>query len=128
MKTYTVIRSSSGQLGATVTQREGPNVFSNAPLAHCVFHSPTGFETGYSGSGPADLALSILADHFGASTQDVKRAIKSWSWQNEGSAGFALEYHQRFKEHFIAGRKLYVDESYNITTEEIIDWFLKQNG
>lgn len=28
-------------------------------------HSPTGFEWGYSGSGPAQLALAILADHCG---------------------------------------------------------------
>lgn len=27
-----------------------------------VYHSPTGFEWGYPGSGPADLALNILAD------------------------------------------------------------------
>jgi hypothetical protein len=26
-------------------------------------HSPTGFEWGYAGSGPAQLALGILADH-----------------------------------------------------------------
>lgn len=29
-------------------------------------HSPTGFEWGYGGSGPAQLALAILADHFGS--------------------------------------------------------------
>lgn len=28
-------------------------------------HSPDGFEWGYGGSGPAQLALAILADHFG---------------------------------------------------------------
>ena len=28
-------------------------------------HSPTGFEWGYGGSGPAQLALAILADHCG---------------------------------------------------------------
>ena len=28
-------------------------------------HSPTGFEWGYCGSGPAQLALAILADHLG---------------------------------------------------------------
>ena len=36
------------------------------PLPHVVRHSPTGFEYGYGGSGPADLALSILcacSDH-----------------------------------------------------------------
>ncbi|MFW6118835.1 MAG: DUF6166 domain-containing protein [Planctomycetota bacterium] len=30
------------------------------PLPHQMRHGPTGFEYGYSGSGPADLALSIL--------------------------------------------------------------------
>jgi len=29
-------------------------------------HSPTGFAWGYAGSGPAQLALAILADYFGA--------------------------------------------------------------
>jgi len=28
-------------------------------------HSPTGFEWGYGGSGPAQLALAILAEHLG---------------------------------------------------------------
>lgn len=28
-------------------------------------HSPSGFEWGYHGSGPAQLALGLLADHFG---------------------------------------------------------------
>ena len=32
-------------------------------------HSPTGFEWGYGGSGPAQLALAILADHFGNNEQ-----------------------------------------------------------
>ncbi len=31
-----------------------------------VSHSPTGFEWGYGGSGPAQLALAILADCLGA--------------------------------------------------------------
>jgi len=41
-------------------------------------HSPTGFEWGYGGSGPAQLALAILADH----CQDDERA---------------LNFYQRFK-------------------------------
>jgi hypothetical protein len=36
------------------------------PLSHRVRHSPTGFEWGYEGSGPADTARSILAEHLGA--------------------------------------------------------------
>ena len=34
-------------------------------------HSPTGFEWGYAGSGPAQLALAILADH----CQNDERAL-----------------------------------------------------
>jgi hypothetical protein len=35
------------------------------PLDHRVRHSPTGLSWGYLGSGPADLALSILWDFLG---------------------------------------------------------------
>ncbi len=35
------------------------------PLRHIVHHSPTGFEWGYGGSGPADLALALCADVLG---------------------------------------------------------------
>ena len=41
-------------------------------------HSPTGFEWGYCGSGPAQLALAILADHLRDDEQ-------------------ALNFYQRFK-------------------------------
>lgn len=41
-------------------------------------HSPDGFEWGYGGSGPAQLALAILADHLGDDTE-------------------ALNFHHRFK-------------------------------
>ena len=41
-------------------------------------HSPTGFEWGYCGSGPAQLALALLADHL---TDDEQ----------------ALVFYQRFK-------------------------------
>ena len=35
------------------------------PLRHYPYHSPTGFEWGYNGSGPSDLARCILLDHYG---------------------------------------------------------------
>ena len=44
-------------------------------------HSPTGFEWGYGGSGPAQLALALLADHLGDDEeavelhQEFKRAV-----------------------------------------------------
>jgi hypothetical protein len=34
-------------------------------------HSPTGFEWGYGGSGPAQLALALLADHLGDDAEAV---------------------------------------------------------
>lgn len=47
-------------------------------------HSPTGFECGYDGSGPAQLALALLAD---------------WS----GDDSFAMRHYQNFKFKIIAG-------------------------
>jgi Family of unknown function (DUF6166) len=47
-------------------------------------HSPTGFEWGYGGSGPAQLALAILADHLGDGRQ-------------------ALAIYQQFKFSVVAG-------------------------
>src|SRR5436190_8390798 len=47
-------------------------------------HSPTGFEWGYGGSGPAQLALALLADHL----NDDHEAVR---------------LHQEFKRAVIAG-------------------------
>ena len=47
----------------TVGPGGGPPV-SIEELTHYPSHSPTGFEWGYQGSGPADLAFSILAHYF----------------------------------------------------------------
>lgn len=58
-------------------------------------HSPTGFEWGYGGSGPAQLALALLADHLDddeqavALHQDFKRAVvakldrRAWTLTSE---------------------------------------------
>ena len=40
------------------------------PLPHVVRHSPDGFEWGYGGSGPADLALSLLTHAVGERLAD----------------------------------------------------------
>ncbi|MDD5164915.1 MAG: DUF6166 domain-containing protein [Candidatus Pacebacteria bacterium] len=60
-------------------------------------HSPTGFEWGYGGSGPAQLALAILADHCRNDEQ-------------------AVSFHQRFKWAVIAALP---HRSWEITTGEI---------
>ena len=47
-------------------------------------HSPSGFEWGYGGSGPAQLALALLADHLGNDEE-------------------AVSLHQKFKRAVVAG-------------------------
>jgi hypothetical protein len=71
------------------------------PLAIVTYHSPDGIEWGYPGSGPADLALSILADYFGETPAQVLAALKSL-WAPRSKAG-AL--HQRFKAEFLANEQ-----------------------
>ncbi len=63
------------------------------PLPHVELHSPTGMEWGYPGSGPADLALSILADFFGEEPAAVRAAGRTW--HAEPSLAWLL--HQTFK-------------------------------
>lgn len=66
-------------------------------------HSPTGFEWGYVGSGPAQLALAILADHCNNDEQ-------------------ALNFYQRYKWAVIAELP---HRSWTLTSQEI-DRMLQQ--
>ena len=63
MKTYRGCRDSTGR--AHVTIDDGGIL---TPLPHLVRHSPDGYEWNYAGSGPADLARSLLADVLGFPT------------------------------------------------------------
>lgn len=72
MKTYQGSRVPNGQLdlsGNPMTNTKFVVIDDEAvtitPLRHYVRHSPTGMEWGYGGSGPADLARSILIDVLG---------------------------------------------------------------
>lgn len=71
------------------------------PLPHIVRHSPDGFAWGYPGSGPEDLALSLLAH----ATADVGRAT-------------AL--HQEFARDVIAG--LPRSDGWTLPAEEVTGW------
>jgi hypothetical protein len=66
-----------------------------------VYHSPTGFEWGYPGSGPSDLSLNILAIFI----------PDNW----------AMKLHQQFKEDFIASMPMLGG---TIKTETIKNWIL----
>ena len=62
---YRVERLPNGEVSATVDGIDLPT------CNEIVNHSPCGFEYGYFGSGPAQLALAILVNHFG----DQKKAL-----------------------------------------------------
>lgn len=74
MKIYEAIRHEERGVVATVRVGEdGPR----DELFHHVQHSPTGFEMGYQGSGPADLARSICWDVLGREPHPVAyQAVK----------------------------------------------------
>lgn len=92
----------------------GARVFVNGkPLPHVVLHSPTGIEWGYGGSGPADLALSLLADHLG------ETPTRS---QLEHGLSVAWALHQHFKAEVVAR---WPHEGFELTHLQI-ERFLKQ--
>jgi len=70
-------------------------------LEHIVEHSPTGLEWGYGGSGPSDLALSILTDYLGSKPSAVT--------------------YQKFKWDFVAK----FGDEWKITGREIESWLNK---
>lgn len=69
-------------------------------------HSPTGFEWGYGGSGPAQLALAILAH----ALQDDARA---------------KQLYQRFKFARVAG---FAKEGWAMTEAEVLAWVAKEES
>ncbi len=76
------------------------------PLKQIVRHSPTGMQWGYGGSGPADLALSILTDVFA------------------GRVELADLYYQDFKMDFVAGW----GNEWIVTEATINDWLTVKTG
>lgn len=101
-KIYEGSRDPDGKLKVTVNGK---------PLRHVIYHSPDGYECGYEGSGPADLALSILANAFGERpTQQQLRRGDCRCWK----------LHQFFKRDKIA--TLPQDKAWKITGQEIAAW------
>lgn len=86
-----------------ILQRVNGCAVVNVPHA-IKLHSPTGFEWGYGGSGPADLALNIL-------------------YAITGDRELAMQYHQQFKWDFIARVPR---EGGVIKRDDIIDWLKKE--
>ena len=68
MKNYHGERTEEGTRVWWVDDADG----STGVLPHHVLHSPDGFEWGYSGSGPADLARSLLWDVLGVAPETAQ--------------------------------------------------------
>jgi len=102
MKLYRIRRNRDTHLVEVDVVQAGQRVRPLNPRLDLFDHSPTGFEYGYGGSGPAQLALALLAD-----------AI--------GKPELAIEHHQRFKWQVIAG----LDQDqlvHEFTDGEILEW------
>lgn len=71
-------------------------------------HSPSGMSWGYAGSGPADLALNILALYIPVTRMGhllgtaVGRDHATRCWDGTFVHDLAFKYHQDFKKRFIA--------------------------
>jgi len=98
---YTGRRNSSGD---AIVEKDGKPL-PLGPSLKLWNHSPTGFNWGYGGSGPAQLALAILLDV----TKDPEVSII---------------LHQPFKWDFVAKW----GEAWEITRKEIIDWIKNNHG
>lgn len=64
-------------------------------------HSPTGFNWGYGGSGPADFALNIIENILRHEKWNGKTTNDVWDKSTIFKASYAL--HQPFKRDFVAG-------------------------
>lgn len=112
MKAYSGRRNEHGDTNVYVSPRgDQAHVYG---LPHIPHHSPTGFEWGYGGSGPADLALAILADYFGETPEAVKASLETvWAPRTKTQA-----LYQGFKWTLVAG----FGADWSLTAEQIEEW------
>jgi len=86
-------------------------------------HSPDGFEWGYQGSGPAQLALAILADALKAPSGKRPPSIFDYDTEEQERKDprmLAVRLHQQFKRRFIAG--LDHDGPWTIVEQAVLDF------
>lgn len=95
MKAYRGTRKEDGCVAFVIEDGEAKEL---PPRTDLMNHSPDGFEWGYEGSGPAQLALAILAYEFGDEE--------------------ALEWYQTFKRKVIANIGKDVN-SWEVTSENL---------
>ena len=86
---------------------------------HLHHHSPDGFEFGYGGSGPADLALNIL-DMFIGDNGESRVTL----WDKNTTSQSAWNLHQDFKNHFIASMN---KDGGTIKGQDVLNWIKERN-
>lgn len=96
MKNYTVLKDQCTGTVENAGQRQPLR-----PRNDLRDHSPDGFSYGYGGSGPAQLALALLADA-------------------TGSDAIACSLYQQFKWHIVAAANR--DEDFTINQKDILAW------
>ena len=128
MRVYEIRRSLKGIVRCMVRQLDGGEKI-GAPyrLRHANLHSPPGFECGYGGSGPADLAASILADFFNVGARSVRAAWRGKSFVRP-DAEKVVHLHQDFKAEVIARIEIARGESHEITAQQIVEWLCKKEN
>ncbi len=110
MKTYSGKRTDPARGSASpvevivIDSNKGKNKIYN--LQHIMRHSPDGFNWGYGGSGPGDLARSILMDHFSGTTYGVEMI------------------YMKFKQDFVA----HFGDTWEITSDLISEWMEARHG
>lgn len=102
--TYVGRRDEQGHASVFVEEAEARAI--ERPLPHVVKHSPTGLEWGYAGSGPADLALSILSHATGC------------------PKGVAPVLYQEFKAQVVAA--LPQDSDFRLPKAKVMEWLDKR--
>lgn len=100
MPTYRGLRHSEGVGGQLVMKDD--NILSPKPSQKIWNHSPDGFNWGYQGSGPAQLALALLLDA-------------------TANPSLSVRLHQDFKREEVA----FWQDDWKITSEEILAWVEK---
>lgn len=98
----------------------------------CVHHSPDGFEWGYPGSGPSDLALNLLELLvLDLRTQLSPDTCEAWGLNETVElyrgrcTRFAWRHHHALKEELVAPLPL---EGGTISKGELIVWSLKRGA
>ena len=109
-----------GETGVFVKDTAGNTA--RKKLRHIVKHSPDGFNWGYGGSGPSDLALSILCDFLGNVGSKIPE--RCWGVDCRHNYCLAWKHHQDFKRGFVA--RWPQDGTWEITEVEIANWMARQ--